>query len=38
MGVVAKRWFPAMAALPQIPQYADHIAFGAIAGAILGRR
>jgi hypothetical protein len=38
MGIVAKRRFPAMAALPQIPQYADHLAFGAIAGAILGRR
>ena len=38
MGVIAKRHFPAMAALPQIPQYADHVAFGAIAGAILGRR
>lgn len=37
MGIIAKRHFPAMAALPQIPQYADHIAFGAIAGAILGR-
>ena len=37
MGIIAKRQFPAMAALPQIPQYADHIAFGAIAGAILGR-
>jgi len=28
LGVVARRWFPAVAALPQAPQYLDHVAFG----------
>jgi drug/metabolite transporter superfamily protein YnfA len=37
IGVIAERHFPAVAALPRAPQYADHIAFGMIAGAILGR-
>lgn len=28
LGVVARRWFPAVRALPQSPQYLDHVAFG----------
>lgn len=28
LGVVARRWFPAVRALPQVPQYLDHVAFG----------
>ena len=35
LGVVARR-LPAVRALPQAPQWADHVAFGALAGAVLG--
>ncbi|MBX5440839.1 MAG: hypothetical protein IRZ32_04845 [Solirubrobacteraceae bacterium] len=35
LGVVGRR-VPAIRALPQGPQVADHVAFGAIAGAALG--
>jgi hypothetical protein len=34
LGLVA-RWFPAIRALPPVPQVADHVAFGAIVGALL---
>ena len=34
---VARRRFPAIAALPRRPQLADHIAFGVVVGAVLGR-
>ncbi len=34
---IAQRRFPAIAALPRAPQVADHVAFGAIVGAALGR-
>jgi hypothetical protein len=37
LGVVARR-FPAIRALPTVPQVADHVAFGAIAGAVLAER
>jgi hypothetical protein len=36
LGVVAGRRSPAIAALPRWPQLADHVAFGALAGAVLG--
>lgn len=36
LGVLA-RHLPAVRALPQAPQWADHVAFGALAGAVLGR-
>jgi len=36
LGVLARR-LPAVRALPQVPQWADHLAFGALAGAVLGR-
>lgn len=32
---VAARWFPRVRALPLAPQVADHLAYGAIAGAVL---
>jgi hypothetical protein len=32
---VAGRRYPAIHALPRLPQWLDHIAFGAIAGALL---
>ena len=35
---VAGRRFPLIRALPLVPQLADHVAFGAIAGRLLGRR
>jgi hypothetical protein len=35
LGVVARR-LPALHALPQAPQWADNVAFGAPAGAVLG--
>lgn len=35
--VAARRW-PRVRALPQLPQYADHVAFGAIAGRVIARR
>lgn len=34
LGVVARR-LPAVRALPRAPQWADHLAFGALAGAVL---
>lgn len=34
LGVVGRR-IPALAALPQLPQLLDHLAFGAVAGAAL---
>jgi hypothetical protein len=34
---VASRRYPAIAALPRTAQVADHVAFGAIAGLVLGR-
>ena len=37
LGVVARR-YPAVRALPQAPQWADHVAFGALAGAALPLR
>ena len=36
-GPVGRRW-PLIRALPVVPQVADHVAFGAIAGAVLARR
>jgi hypothetical protein len=33
LGVIAPRRAPAIAALPQLPQWADHVAFGALVGA-----
>lgn len=35
LGLVARR-HPAVQALPRVPQWADHVAFGAVAGALLG--
>jgi hypothetical protein len=34
LGVVGRR-FPAICALPQCPQWADHLAFGAVFGAVM---
>jgi hypothetical protein len=34
LGLIGRR-FPAIRALPAIPQVADHVAFGAIVGALL---
>ncbi|MET1072431.1 MAG: hypothetical protein ABWY11_07275 [Umezawaea sp.] len=34
---VVGRRYPAIRALPRWPQYADHLAFGAVAGALLRR-
>jgi hypothetical protein len=34
LGLARRRW-PAIAALPTTPQVADHIAFGALVGAVL---
>jgi hypothetical protein len=34
----AGRWFPRIQALRLAPQLADHIAFGAVAGAVIARR
>jgi hypothetical protein len=36
LGVLARR-YPAIRALPQLPQWADHLAFGAVVGAASGR-
>lgn len=38
LGVIAPRRFPAVRALPQWPQWADHAAFGAAVGAVVARR
>ncbi len=35
---IARRRFPAIAALPRVPQLADHVAFGVLAGAVLRSR
>ena len=35
LGVIAPRRAPAIVALPQAPQWADHLAFGALVGACL---
>ena len=37
LGVVARR-FPAIRALPRLPQWADHLAFGAVFAAVLDVR
>lgn len=37
LGLVARR-FPAIRALPQAPQWADHLVFGAVLGAVLDSR
>ncbi|MCA1726271.1 MAG: hypothetical protein LC722_01030 [Actinobacteria bacterium] len=37
LGLIGRR-YPQIRALPQAPQVADHIAFGAIVGWVLGRR
>jgi hypothetical protein len=36
--LIARRRFPAVRALPQAPQWADHVAFGAAVGAVLAWR
>jgi hypothetical protein len=38
LGVIARRWFPRVRALPQAPQVADHLAYGALVGAVLAVR
>jgi hypothetical protein len=35
---IADRAFPAVRALPQLPQWLDHAAFGALLGGLLARR
>lgn len=35
---IAERRFPAIAALPRMPQVADHVLFGALVGAVVARR
>jgi len=37
LGLIGRR-LPPIAALPQPPQWADHIAFGLVVGAVLARR
>jgi hypothetical protein len=37
LGIIGRR-YPRIRALPQLPQVADHVAYGATAGAVLGRR
>jgi len=37
VGLVARRWFPSVRALPPAPQWADHLAFGAVVGACARR-
>lgn len=37
LGVVGRR-FPRIRALPQLPQWLDHLAYGATVGAVLSRR
>jgi hypothetical protein len=36
LGVLGRRW-PRIRALPAVPQVADHVAFGAIVGAVVSR-
>jgi hypothetical protein len=36
LGVLGRRW-PRIRALPVVPQIADHVAYGALAGAVLSR-
>jgi hypothetical protein len=36
LGLVG-RHVPAIRALPQLPQWADHVAFGAVVGSVVGR-
>jgi hypothetical protein len=36
LGVLARRW-PRVRALPALPQVADHVAYGALVGAVLSR-
>jgi hypothetical protein len=36
LGVLARRW-PRIRALPTLPQVADHVAYGALVGAMLSR-
>jgi hypothetical protein len=36
LGVLARRW-PRIRALPRWPQVADHVAYGALVGAVLSR-
>ena len=36
LGVLSRRW-PRIRALPTLPQVADHIAFGALVGAVVSR-
>ena len=36
LGVLGRRW-PRIRALPTLPQVADHIAFGALVGAVVSR-
>ena len=38
LGAVAPRSFPAVAALPVLPQLADHLLYGAVVGMVLERR
>lgn len=38
LGVIARRRYPAIGALPQGPQVLDHLAFGLAVGATLGAR
>jgi hypothetical protein len=38
LGVIAPRLFPAVAALPFWPQFADHLAWGALLGGTLQLR
>jgi hypothetical protein len=38
LGVIGRRLFPRIRALPQVPQLADHVAFGATVGAVLAWR
>jgi hypothetical protein len=36
LGVLGRRW-PRIRALPTVPQVGDHVAFGALVGAVLSR-
>ena len=37
LGAIGRR-YPRIRALPLLPQIADHLAYGATAGAVIGRR